>query len=193
MPCRLHCVYLRFCLTSFCSACICTSRYTSRCILPLCLSDQRGIVVACVCPSVRKLYIISLIICRRFELKSSNLHQNMHTGIPLAGIENGGHSPWPLSSFRVGHFDLEISLVRTVTCYGFGLQSLDMQQICILGFPLLVLKWGVIDLDLHSHWTIINQNFRKRHSTSHLNNDLDRPRHALIDISVSPVYKWLFH
>ena len=43
-----------------------------------------------------------------------------------------------------------------ITCNGFQLESPNMYQICILGFPQLVLKMGVIDLDLQGHLAIIS-------------------------------------
>ena len=47
--------------------------------LPLGLPGRRGIVVACVCPSVcpsvRKLYLVRTITLHKFELESPNLHQ----------------------------------------------------------------------------------------------------------------------
>ena len=56
-----------------------------------------------------------------------------------------------------GCFDselLEFGLARTVTFYGFELESLNLHQICILGFSQLVLNMGGIDLDLQGHLAI---------------------------------------
>ena len=57
-------------------------------LLLLGLSGRRGIVVACVCPSVRpfvrpsvrKLYLVRAITRHRFELESPNLHQTCIMG-----------------------------------------------------------------------------------------------------------------
>ena len=43
-----------------------------------------------------------------------------------------------------------------ITCNGFKLESPNSHQICILGFSQLVLKMGVIDLDLQGHLAIIS-------------------------------------
>ena len=43
-----------------------------------------------------------------------------------------------------------------ITCSGFKLESPNLHQICILGFSQLVLKMGVIDLDLQGHLAIIS-------------------------------------
>ena len=72
----------------------------------------KGIVIACVRPSVRpsdrpsvclfvrKLYLVCTITRHRFELESPNLHQTyIHPGKASAGIENGSHWPWPSRSF----------------------------------------------------------------------------------------------
>ena len=52
-------------------------------LLSLGLSGQRGIVVACVCPSVslsvRKLYLVRTKTRHRFDLESPNLHQTWTT------------------------------------------------------------------------------------------------------------------
>ena len=77
---------------------------------------------------------------------------NMHHGMLSAGIENGGHWPWPSSHFD--HFDsefYELRLVCAATFNGFELESQNLHQICILGFLRLVLKMGSIDLDLQGH------------------------------------------
>ena len=53
-------------------------------VLPLGLSGRRGIVVACVCPSVRlsvrKLYLVRTITRHKFELELPNLHQTCIMG-----------------------------------------------------------------------------------------------------------------
>ena len=75
---------------------------------PLGLSGRRGIVIACVCPSVRlsvRLFVRKLLLVRtitrlRFELELiTKFAPKMHPGILSAGIENGGHWPWPSKSF----------------------------------------------------------------------------------------------
>ena len=43
-----------------------------------------------------------------------------------------------------------------ITCNGFVLESPNLYQICILGFSQLVLKMGVIGLDLQAHLAIIS-------------------------------------
>ena len=97
----------------------------------------------------------------------------MHPGILSTGIENGGHWPWPWRSFRPFSY-------RNSACHdnfnGFELKLPNLHQMCILGFPQLVLKMSVIDLDLQGHLAISTQNFRKQNSTSLLYMDLGRPR-----------------
>ena len=43
-----------------------------------------------------------------------------------------------------------------ITCNGFELESPNLHQICILGFSHLVLKMGVIDIDLQGQLAIIS-------------------------------------
>ena len=57
-----------------------------------------------------------------------------------------------------------------ITCSGFELESSHLHQICLLGFSQLILKIGVIDLDLQSHFD------KKWHSTPLLCTDLGWPR-----------------
>ena len=59
----------------------------------------------------------------------------------------------------------EIWLVRGITSNGFELESPTLYQVCILGFSQLVLKMGVIDLDLRGHLAISTQYSTKPHST----------------------------
>ena len=46
----------------------------------------------------------------------------------------------------------ELSLVRTITRHIFELESPNVHQTCIPGYSRLVLKIGVIDLDLQGHY-----------------------------------------
>ena len=46
----------------------------------------------------------------------------------------------------------ELYLVRTITHHIFELESPNLHQTCILGYSQLVLKIGVIDLDLQGHF-----------------------------------------
>ena len=62
------------------------------------------------------------------------------------------------------------------TCNGFELESPNLYQVCILGFSQLVLKMGVINLDVQGHLAISTQNSKKRHSTLLLDTDLGQPR-----------------
>ena len=48
-----------------------------------------------------------------------------------------------------------------MTCYGFELDSPNLHQICILGFSQLVLKIGVIDLDLQRSFGHFNSEFQE--------------------------------
>ena len=100
--------------------------------LPLGLSSRRGIVVACVFPSVRpsvnpsvrKLYHVRTITCHRFELKSPNLHQTCILGYSRLLLRIGLIDLDLQGNF--GHFDsefLEIQLVCMITRHRFGLQS----------------------------------------------------------------------
>ena len=75
--------------------------------------------------------------------------RNMNPVILSAAIGNGGHWHWPSRSFR------PFWLVCMITCNGFELESPNLHQICILGFSQLVLKMGVVDLDLQGHSAII--------------------------------------
>ena len=103
---------------------------------------------------------------------------NMQPGILSAGIENGGHWPWPSRSFWPFNQEfLEIWLVGVVTCNGVEIESTNLHQICILGFSRLLLKMEVIDLDLQRH--LDNIPIKKIHSTLLLYTDLGgRPRGA---------------
>ena len=58
---------------------------------PLGFSGRKSIVIACVCPSVCKLYLVYMITRHRFELESPNLHQMCI--ILSAVFENGARPP----------------------------------------------------------------------------------------------------
>ena len=92
---------------------------------------------------------------------------NMHPDIISVGIGNGGHWPWPYGHF--GHFDSELSeiwLAHAITCNGIELDPLNLPQMCILRLSELVLKIGLIDIDLQGHLSKSTQNAKKRRSTS---------------------------
>ena len=121
------------------------------------LSGRRGIVVSCVCPSVcpsvRELYLVCMITHHIFELESPNLYQTCFLGysqlvlkIGVIDLDLQGH----FSHFVLGL--LEIWLVRAITRHRFGLESPNLHQTCILGYPCLGLKIGVIDIDLQGHF-----------------------------------------
>ena len=42
-------------------------------------------------------------------------------------------------------------LIRAITRHRFGLKSQNLRQICILGYAGLVLKMGVVNLELQGH------------------------------------------
>ena len=83
---------------------------------------------------------------------------NMHHGMISAGNENGGHWPWSSRSF----WPFCLRILGNSACpwnnspiyKGFELESPNLYRICILGFSPLVLKMGVIDLDLQGHFAI---------------------------------------
>ena len=106
-----------------------------------------------VCPSVRELSLVRTITRHILELESPNLHQTCILGYSRLVLKIGvidrdlqGH---------LGQFDIEfweIRLVRTITRHRFGLESPNSHQTCILGCSCLVLKIGVMDLDLQGHF-----------------------------------------
>ena len=82
---------------------------------------------------------------------------NMHPGIRLVGIGNGGHWPWP--SRTIWPFGFEFSenrFVCMITCNKYELESQNLPQLCIKGYSQLVLKMEVIDLDLQCHLAILS-------------------------------------
>ena len=78
--------------------------------LPLDLSLWMGIVVACVCPSIRLTVRLSSLSVRK------------------------------------------LYLVHTITRHKFGLESPNLHKACTLRYSQLILKMGVIDLDLQVHF-----------------------------------------
>ena len=98
-----------------------------------------------------------MLIHHRFGLESPNLHQTCILGYSqlvlkmwVVDLDLQGNS---------GHSDLEIweiCLVFSITCNGFELESPNLQQICILGFPRLILKMGFINCDLQDHLAILS-------------------------------------
>ena len=101
-----------------------------------------------------EIWLVSAITCHRFGLESPNLHQTcilVYSRLVLK-VE--------VIKFNLqGHFDLvfyEIWLVSAITCHRFDVESPDLHQICILEFSQLVLKMGVIDLDLQGHLAVIS-------------------------------------
>ena len=113
----------------------------------------------------------------RFGLNSPNLHQTCIMGysrlvfkIKVIDLALQCH---------LGNFDsklYEIWLVWYITCNEFKLESLNLYQVCILRFPQLVLKIGVIDLDLQGHLAILTQNSKKQHPTLLFYTDVGWPR-----------------
>ena len=95
--------------------------------LPLGFSGQRGVVVACICPSVRppvhKPYFAHMITRHIFELESLNLWQicilwysQLVLKIGAIDLDLQGH---------FGHLDLEfleIQLIRKITRHRFGME-----------------------------------------------------------------------
>ena len=70
----------------------------------------------------------------------------------------------------------KLYVVRMITRHKFEIESPNLNQTCISGYTRLVLKKGVIDIDLHGHMAISTQNSRKWHSTLLLYTDLGRSR-----------------
>ena len=136
---------------------------------------------ASVHPSVRPSVNIALTTTHhRFGLESPNLRQICILGCSRLVL-----------IIKVFDFDLdlqgqfyyfnskfwEIQSVHAITRNGLKLESSKLHhQICILGFSQLVLKMGVIDLDLQGHLAILIQNSRKQYSTFLLYTDLGQPR-----------------
>ena len=137
-------------------------------ILPLLPLGQRGIVVGCVCPSVRpfghpsirsslyKFYLVRMITYHRFQLVSPNLHQTFILGYSQLLLKTGALTTTLniILALLTQEF-LEIQLAHMITCNGFELESPNLHQICILGFSWLVLKMGIIDLDLQGNLAIL--------------------------------------
>ena len=125
--------------------------------LPLGVPGSRGIVVAClrpsVCLSISELYLACTITHLIFELESLNLYEACSLGYFQLVLKIGVIDP-----DLQGHYShfvlelLEIWLVRTINLHRFGLESPNLHQTCILGYSCLVLKIGVIDLDLQGHF-----------------------------------------
>ena len=115
-----------------------------------------------VCPfvrlSVRELSLVRTITIHIFELELPNFYQtcSLRYSRPLLKI---GVIDLELQ-VNFGHFDLkfyENRFVRAIARHKFGLESTNLQQTCILGYSCLVLKIGVIDLYLQSHFGISTQ------------------------------------
>ena len=53
----------------------------------------------------------------------------------------------------------KLYLVNTITRHRFELESPNLQQTCIMGYPRLVLKMEVIDLDLQGHFGHFDSEF----------------------------------
>ena len=126
----------------------------------------------CVHLSVCKLYLVCTITRARFVLKSSNLHQtNMHHGILSAGIENGGHWPWPLRSFWLKI--LGNSAFRAFSCHRCGLETYIMctkHTSCdtpswLWKWRSLVLTFKGIDLDHQGHFGHVHNTYNRESLT----------------------------
>ena len=106
----------------------------------------------------KEIWLVRTITCHRFGLESQNLPQTCIMGytrlvlkMEVIDLDLQGH---------IDHFVLEfweIWLVHAITGNGFELESPNWHQICILGFSQLLLKMGVIDLDLQGHLTFSAQ------------------------------------
>ena len=100
-------------------------------------------------PSICKLFLFHTI-----WIGITKFPPNLHHGILSAGKENGGQWPWPSRSFWL--WILGIWLVHAITCIRLGWN----QQMCTLGYSLLVLKMvGIIDLDLQGHLVHFDSEF----------------------------------
>ena len=76
----------------------------------------------------------------------------------LAGIETGGHWPWPSRSFWPFWLRILANLAcPSISCGGFELESPNLHQIRNLGYSQLLLKMGLIDLDLQGYLAISSQ------------------------------------
>ena len=141
----------------------------------------RGIVVACVCPSVHPSVRPWTLPCLhgnspRIWAEITKFVPYMHHRILLSGIENRGQWPWPSRSFWP--FDSEFSeiwFVQAISWNRFELESSNLHQVCILRFSWLAWNTGVLDLDLQGNLAISNQDYKKWCSTSLLYTELGRP------------------
>ena len=106
-----------------------------------------------VCPSAGlSILLVRTITRHKFELESQNLHQTCVPGysrlvlrIGVIYLDFQGH---------FGHFDLkflQIRIVHVITRHRFWLESPYLHQTSIMWYSRLVLKMGVIDLDLQGH------------------------------------------
>ena len=110
---------------------------------------------------VHELYIVPTITVHSFGLESPNLQSTCILGYSQLVLKME-----VIDRDLQGHFDskfCEIQFVYAITRNGFELESPKMHQMCILGFPQLVMKMGVIYLDFKGHLTILTQNSRKKH------------------------------
>ena len=129
------------------------------------LSGWRGIVVACVCPSVRP--SVSLSICKLYFCPHDNSSQigsgitkfapNTHHGILSVGIENRGHWSWPSRSFWLrilGNLDCphdnSSSIWARITKFAPNMHPWILSA---------CMENGVIDIDLQGHFGHFDSEF----------------------------------
>ena len=106
----------------------------------------------------KEMWLVRKITRHRFGLDSPNLHQNMHSGILLAGIENEGHCPWD------NLWWIWARITKFVPSMHFGIPSV-----------------GIVN---RGHWPWPSRSFghfnmsKKWHSTLVFYTDLGRPRNV---------------
>ena len=135
--------------------------------LPHGLSGRRGVVVACICPSVRPSahphYHIKTL--QEEFAKKSNIPWiwRIIYGRKLPYIKKTrnkkqvcGAACFMAAEIKFSKDVHELYFVHMITRHIFELESSNLWQICILGYSQLVLKIGVIDLDLQGHFGHFN-------------------------------------
>ena len=97
----------------------------------------------------------------------------MHPGILSTGIENRHHWRWPSISFW-------LRILGKLACPGNNLWWIWARITKFTSkMNLEILLTGIdLDLDLHGHWVISNQDSNKQHSILLMYFDLGQPRHV---------------
>ena len=106
----------------------------------------------------QEIWLVRAMTHHRFWARIIKFTPNMQSGIRSAVTEGGGHWPWPSRSFWPFWLKILGRLAcPSITCSGCDRESPNLYQTCNLIYSQLLLKMGLMDLDLQGYLAISSQ------------------------------------